>query len=261
MSELSRETQELLEAGRHPPALAPAHRARLKKAIVAQVAGASIAATTTAAAWTTLGAKLVGGVVLVAATGAAVAAGTGAWQPSRGGVETAHRTTTYPAPPVESAAPVRGPVQSPSAVSSATQAVEEVPSEALAAARATARHKEPATASARVPAAVTVPSAAQAPEPQAARAPVSPLEEEVHLLRDADRAIKAGKPDAALVLLDQHAAAFPRSALEPERAAERVFALCAAGRVSEARARAAAFLAAYPLGPLAARVQRACAAR
>jgi hypothetical protein len=86
----------------------------------------------------------------------------------------------------------------------------------------------------------------------------SRLEQEVHLLRDADRAVKAGDPERALVLLDRHATAFPHSTLEPERMAERVFALCRAGRIAQARAEAATFLTAHPEGPLALRVRSSC---
>jgi hypothetical protein len=93
-----------------------------------------------------------------------------------------------------------------------------------------------------------------------ASAATSTLEREVRLLRDADLATKDGDPERALALLDEHAAAFPRSDLEPERSAERVFALCSAGRVEEERNAASAFLSAHPTGPLAARVRGACRA-
>jgi hypothetical protein len=78
------------------------------------------------------------------------------------------------------------------------------------------------------------------------------------LLRDADLAVKGGDPQRALLLLERHAAAFPHSTLEPERMAERVFALCRAGRVAQARAEAAMFLTVHPEGPLALRVRSSC---
>jgi hypothetical protein len=61
-----------------------------------------------------------------------------------------------------------------------------------------------------------------------------------------------------LALLDDHRARFPGSALSPERDAERIFALCAAGRTSAARSAAASFLASHPSGPLASRVRSSC---
>jgi hypothetical protein len=48
--------------------------------------------------------------------------------------------------------------------------------------------------------------------------------------------------------------------LSQERDTERVAALCALGRTTERRAAAEAFLAAHPVGALAARVRSACAA-
>jgi hypothetical protein len=59
--------------------------------------------------------------------------------------------------------------------------------------------------------------------------------------------------------LDEHASRFPAGVLEPEREAERVFALCDVGRVADARREGARFLAATPSGPLAARVAASCA--
>jgi hypothetical protein len=89
----------------------------------------------------------------------------------------------------------------------------------------------------------------------------SMLEQEAKLLRQANEAMRADDPDRALDLLNEHAMRFPSGALEPERSAERVFALCRAGRTLEAQGAAETFLRAHPSGPLAARVQASCAAR
>ena len=86
----------------------------------------------------------------------------------------------------------------------------------------------------------------------------SSLEEETALLRAAHEALDGGDPARALSLLDQHAARFPASALEPERSAERVFAFCAEGKIADAQAAATSFIAAHPSGPLAARVGASC---
>jgi hypothetical protein len=48
--------------------------------------------------------------------------------------------------------------------------------------------------------------------------------------------------------------------LAEERAGERVIALCALGRVAEARSAARDFVAAYPRSPLVARIDPPCAA-
>lgn len=293
MSRLTRETRQLLEAGRRPPALGPAHRARLKAAILANVAAASITvSSTTAAAWATWGAKLVGGAALVAVAGGAIAVGSGAWRPAERSGESTVRAAAHSAPrrarnPEAEVAPPGGPLAGPvydavdvaaAAASTAGEHLVEAPA-AVAGAPAPAmalggtargtilRPGAPAIlpqSAAVVSVSPASPSAAALPaEPPRTAAPraVSALEEEVRLLREADGANKAGDPNGALLLLDRHAAAFPRSALEPERAAERVFALCEAGRIAEARADADAFLAAHPAGPLAARVRGTCAGR
>ncbi len=107
-----------------------------------------------------------------------------------------------------------------------------------------------------------------APEPPAATpaprhrvhhaaAPVSDLAEETVLLRDADRALRAGNSTRALALLDEHAARFPKGALAPERTAERLIVTCELG-VADSR-RVDQFLASRAASPLAARVRRACA--
>jgi outer membrane protein assembly factor BamD (BamD/ComL family) len=77
-------------------------------------------------------------------------------------------------------------------------------------------------------------------------------------LREAHAALGAGQAARALELLDEHAARFPASALEPERSAERVFALCLDGRVDAARAAASRFISLHPTGPLSQRVRASC---
>jgi hypothetical protein len=83
--------------------------------------------------------------------------------------------------------------------------------------------------------------------------------DEAALLRAARSAIARGDGARALSHLDEHAATFPRGALQEEAAAARVFALCAAGRAPEARTAAADFLALRASSPLAAQVRQACA--
>jgi outer membrane protein assembly factor BamD (BamD/ComL family) len=90
--------------------------------------------------------------------------------------------------------------------------------------------------------------------------PLSTLEQDARLLGEADIAMRSGDADRALALLAEHAATFPSSELEPERSAERIFALCRAGRVEEAWSETSAFVRAHPTGPLSARVKGACGA-
>jgi len=86
-----------------------------------------------------------------------------------------------------------------------------------------------------------------------------PLLEEAALLRSAHAALSHGEPATALTRLDDHAARFPHGALSEDRSATRVHALCAAGRATEARAAAAAFVAAHPRSALSPAVRRSCA--
>jgi hypothetical protein len=97
--------------------------------------------------------------------------------------------------------------------------------------------------------------------PSQAPSAATSLADDAALLRAAHQALSAGDASRALRLLDEHAARFPASALEPERSAERVFALCAAGRVPAAHDAASAFLVSHPTGPLSLRVASSCGAK
>jgi len=96
-------------------------------------------------------------------------------------------------------------------------------------------------------------------------APVPPsrstLADETALLRDAQSALQGGDPKASLERLDVHAARFPNGVLREERMAQRVLALCAAGRLDEARAEADRFLSEAPSSIQAERVRGSCALR
>lgn len=87
----------------------------------------------------------------------------------------------------------------------------------------------------------------------------SDLSREARGLSGVQRAVRDGRSSEALALLDQQDRDFPQGELRQERVAARVVALCAAGRVSEARALAASFLARAPRSPLAARMRTVCA--
>jgi hypothetical protein len=85
------------------------------------------------------------------------------------------------------------------------------------------------------------------------------FEHELQLLRSARRALDAGSPAQALVLLDRYAAEFPRGALRAESQATRILALCAAGRVAHAQQARSQFLEQHPGSPLAEGVRTSCA--
>jgi hypothetical protein len=71
----------------------------------------------------------------------------------------------------------------------------------------------------------------------------------------------SGDPSAALSTLDRLGASHADGVLREERLAARIVALCAAGRVDDARREAARFLADSPASIHAARVRASCAAR
>lgn len=88
--------------------------------------------------------------------------------------------------------------------------------------------------------------------------PDATLGAETQLMRPADQALRTGDPARALELLDEHALHFPQGVLAEERSAERVTALCALGRVDEAHAEAARFIATHADSPLVGSVRRSC---
>ncbi|HEY3449234.1 MAG TPA: hypothetical protein VGK67_22960 [Myxococcales bacterium] len=100
--------------------------------------------------------------------------------------------------------------------------------------------------------------AAPAPAAPAAQASESQLAEELRLMSQAQQKLRDGDAAGALALLDEHVSSFPRGALSEERAAARVQALCALGRVPEARSESVEFLADHPRSPYAAKVRSAC---
>ncbi len=229
MSELSRETDALLAEGRHGESLGASDKARLRRAVLSQVVAASVVvSTSTAAAWTSTAAKVVGALLVLGS--------------AAGGV-----VVLAPHARPEQVATVRR-VEPPRSLPRASVA----PAAPLPVAQALTRPEPPIARAASIEAPAVAATSSRTP-------PASSLEEETRLLQLADDALKAGDALRSLHLLADHAARFPASVLAPERAAERVFAFCMAGRRDEAEDAARAFLAHDPVGPLAARVRASCA--
>lgn len=102
---------------------------------------------------------------------------------------------------------------------------------------------------------VELPRHAAAP----AKVPEGPsLASEVESLREAHTALREGKANEALDVLDRDAAPADSSALDQERAAVRIFALCRLGQTDEAHRLAGEFLAKWPSSPHAPRIRTAC---
>lgn len=88
--------------------------------------------------------------------------------------------------------------------------------------------------------------------------PTGDVAAEVRLLSEAHAALRGGEAERALGLLDEHVRRYPRGALGQERDADRIAALCALGRVVEAREAADRFLRLAPWSPLAGPVRASC---
>ena len=106
------------------------------------------------------------------------------------------------------------------------------------------------------------PAAVASVKPRASSSAVEPrgLERELLLLEQARTKLSEGGAVQTLELLRQHHAAYPSSALEQEREALAVRALWAAGRKTEAKRRAEAFVKRFPSSVLRASVERAVGA-
>jgi outer membrane protein assembly factor BamD (BamD/ComL family) len=83
---------------------------------------------------------------------------------------------------------------------------------------------------------------------------------ELALIREAERALAAGRYDAALVALRRHEDRFPDGQLTQEREASRITALCRSGavRAVDGEELVSRFLARWPSSHLKGRVRRAC---
>jgi hypothetical protein len=103
---------------------------------------------------------------------------------------------------------------------------------------------------------VVVPTAA-APATETAPGPSS-LDVEIALVRDAREALRVGDATRALVLLDEHARRFSGGALSEDCDALRIQALCALGRVGEARDLTTRFLTSHSASPHAPAVRASC---
>lgn len=90
-------------------------------------------------------------------------------------------------------------------------------------------------------------------------APGAVLSAEARALADAQRALREGRNSEALALIAQQESEFASGELGQERRAAKIVALCALGRVTEARSLAQRFLADSPRSPLAARIRATCA--
>jgi hypothetical protein len=92
----------------------------------------------------------------------------------------------------------------------------------------------------------------------AARVPAESLAKEVVILSRAGAALHRGRPGEALTALAEHQREFPTGVLAQERSAARAQALCALGRLQEARKELFQLARTSPNSPLESRARKAC---
>ncbi len=94
------------------------------------------------------------------------------------------------------------------------------------------------------------------PPPDAEKGPG--LEEELALMRGAQRLMTADRPKLALEVLERHRRRFASGVLREEREALAIMALCRLGRGADAESRMVAFEHAYPKSPQTERIRSEC---
>ncbi|MEO8798250.1 MAG: hypothetical protein ABI551_10220 [Polyangiaceae bacterium] len=264
MSDLSKETRDLLTRGRGGTGMPTRRRSAIKGAVLAKAAAGTVITTSaTAAAWTAT-TKAIGMAAVALAVGGGTV-GVVRYENAKAERENAAAvtartnsvTTTAQLPSAEPTETTTEPTPLPIPVAL-------LPEPALTNAapvpvidRTTTTAPSTSTSTSTSPATTTTTTTTTT---TAIAGPVasSSLGEETALLREAHEAIANGDAPQALSLLEEHARRFPTSALEPERSAERVFAYCAEHDKDAARGTATGFLASHPTGPLSDRVRSSC---
>ncbi|HXX68530.1 MAG TPA: hypothetical protein VEK07_15175 [Polyangiaceae bacterium] len=267
MSDLSPETRALLDRARGGDALPRGHRRILRRRLAAAVGLAAplTLSATAAAMWAAPGIAILARTGIVRAV--AVAPSLSPVSPRRGPVAVHATRTSVPAaqatplalvPPSAPAAtsvqevspePIEEPAPAPGPRSAPPSSVGAAPP-AGARSMLVARPMPP-------PVGVVAPSPVA--NPTSAALSADALAAEVHLVGDAQRALRAGDPERSLALLGEYDQRFPAGALGPEAAALRVDALCAAGRASDAEAAARRLETQHPGSPLTRPLASGCA--
>lgn len=275
---MTKHRDELLTRVRVGVTLGPSRRARLRKAIVGGVMGASAAGAAQAASaqaamqsgslpMLALPTSLkVLAVALVATGGLAWSLSLEAPDPDPSGAVVAVAASEAPALATPSTAPTASGLPSPEQPSSVVPS-SVVPSPGLApspppVAAPVARRERAPRDRADTPRSEAPETAPAAIAAVAAEVPVpDPLGRETTLLRNARSALAHGDVGRAVSLLDEHARDFPDGALAEARDLLRVQARCVAGDGEGAAREAAHFVDAHPSSPHARRMASPCEGR
>jgi hypothetical protein len=239
MSPLSPQGRRLFELARGQDEPDEVARSRVAHALSLKIA-AGAAMTVAGSSATAVGAVIAKSALVLGISGALVGGGWVAWR------------TFQPAPP----------------------AVESRPAVSQVATPAPALHEE-AEPAWEPPTTKTTGESVKAPVHRRTARPATPAEPPAHAqvlpedglrqetlaLRQAQQALREKDPEQALRLLDEQDRRFQAGLLPQERAAARIFALCQASRVDEARAQSTRFERQWPRSPLLGRVRSACWAR
>jgi hypothetical protein len=242
MNDLDPKAQVLLDSVRDADVPTRSEKTRVRRRVLARVAGVMLAtsagtsAKTTAAAvgagvWS---AKLVVMTIAVSALvagGAVTAVVVSHLRGSRRAVTTAPAALTAPVPVAASAPVATSPLARP--------VPDQLAAQPIAAPHAVAGR------------AATAPKRMPGPSNET-------LEEELPLLQSAQDALRLGDTDRALSLLDVHAKRFPTGVLSEERRAARALAACRKADGPSARTEAKAFVLDSPTSPLVESVRKAC---
>jgi len=218
MVDLTPEAQSLVRAGRDALRPGEADRERVLQALLPKLGAAGGATTTFIRAPSAAKALLIKSGAVLVGLGAAGAGLFYAWEPEAPPVSSAPVAQPAPLPPVSSARP-----------SSDLEGTATVAPEAPAGEKRTGNP-----------------------------ARTDSLAQEVAILSRAGAELHAGNPQAALAALSEHQRKFPNGVLGQERTAARVQALCALGRMKEARSELSRLTRVSPNSPLEARARKAC---
>jgi hypothetical protein len=259
MSDLSPWAQAVVDAARADDLALDESKSRIKRRVLARVAAAALAGTAAATASRTAASVVTGSTAGGAATvagGAATSAGAKIIVGVAMSALVASATATGVVVSRELAAPAPA-VQ----VAPAAPVALAPPRKTLATTPVPAEAPMPVVPPSAAPVLVrgnTLP--ATAPKRPLRESKAETLEQELPLLQEAQRALRAGDPEQALTLLDSHAKRFPDGVLAEERRAVHAMASCRTNS-GAARAEAEEFLREAASSPLGERVREECTRR
>ena len=234
MNDLNSQARAIVEAARDADEPSPADRARIKHAILVQVA-AGVVASTAAAGTLTVGMSLgmkIGLLVLSVSLVGGGAVGVVHWQGK-------HRTASLTTPMARPTAIKR------EALPAATPVV--APSSAIAPVQTESKVRQPDK-----PRKLVAQGGADRTSPE------DPLNAEVAVLGRAREELRLGRPAQALEALLEYDRRFGKGVLGEERQAIAAIAACQVHPGPSARAQAQAFMHSTPKSPLLDRVRAAC---